>query len=190
MRHCILTLHPVNLIQPSDPPEGCSRTVTKIWEIEITKYIKRRDKIQANLKKLFSLVWGQCTELMRTKLQQMPSYEEINAHQDSIGLIKSIKGLTFKFDLKQYAPMAMVNIDTRLYKFTQGRQVTDALYYEQFKSLVEVIEHYQGEIGHHPKLILQELEMIAKDRFDPPRATRDNGATWPSIGANSRSGDG
>ena len=55
----------------------------------------------------------------------MASYEEINAHQDSIGLIKLIKGLTFKFDLKQYAPIAMVNIDTRLYKFTQGRQVTD-----------------------------------------------------------------
>ena len=80
MRHCILTLHPVNLIQPSDPPEGCSRTVTKIWEIEITEYIKRRDKIQANLKKLFSLVWGQCTQSMRTMLQQMPSLDKINAH--------------------------------------------------------------------------------------------------------------
>ena len=181
MRHCILTLLPVNLEQPSDPPEDSSRTVTKIWEIEITEYIKRRDKIKANLKKLFSLVWGQCTELMRTKLQQMPSFDQINAHQDSIGLIKLIKGLTFKFDLKQYAPMAMVNIDTRLYKFTQGRQVTDALYYEQFKSLVEVIEHYQGEIGHHPKLILQELEKIAEDRFDPETPLASIASMSPSV---------
>jgi len=104
MRHCILTLLPVNLEQPSDPPEGSSRTTTKIWEIKITEFIKKRDKIGANLKKLFSLVWGQCTELMRTKLQQMPSFDEINAHQDALGLIKLIKGLTFKFDVKQYAP--------------------------------------------------------------------------------------
>ena len=77
----------------------------------------------------------------------MTSFDEINGHQDAIGLIKSIKGLIFKFDVKQYAPMAMVDINTRLYKFTQGSQVTDALYYEHFKSLVKVIEHYQGEIG-------------------------------------------
>ena len=120
MRHCILTLLPINLVQLSDPPEESSRTTTKIWEIKITEYIKKRDKIGANLKKLSSLVWGQCTELMRTKLQQMPSFDEINGHQDAIGLIKSIKGLTFKFDVKQYAPMAMVDINTPLYKFTQG----------------------------------------------------------------------
>ena len=56
--------------------------------------------------------------------------------------------------------------NTRLYKFTQGSQVTDALYYEQFKSLVKVIEHYQGEIGHHPKLILQELEVLVETNQD------------------------
>ena len=174
MRHCILTLLPVNLTQPSDPPDDASRTLTKIWEIKITEFIKRRQKIESNLKKLFSLVWGQCTELMRTKLQQMPGFEDINSHQDAIGLIKAIKGLTFKFDVKQYAPMAMVNIDTRLYKFTQGQHTTDALYYEQFKSLVEVIEHYQGEIGHHPKLILQELSNnTGEDWTDPEQAVGD-----------------
>ena len=181
MRHCILTLLPVNLMQPSDPPEQSSRTTTTIWEIEITEYIKKRDKIGANLKKLFSLVWEQCTELMRTKLQQMPSFDEINGHQDAIGLIKLIKGLTFKFDVKQYSPMAMVHIDTRLYKFTQGSQVTDALYYEQFKSLVEVIEHYQGKIGHHPKLILQELEILAKDKFYPETPLTSIVAMEPTI---------
>ena len=56
MRHCILTLLPVDLIQPSDPPAGASKTKIKIWDIEITEFIKRRQKIQANLKKLFSLV--------------------------------------------------------------------------------------------------------------------------------------
>ena len=77
--------------------------------------------------------------------------------------------------------MAMVDIDTRLYKFTQGSQVTDALYYEQFKSLVEVIEHYQGEIGHHLKLILQELEVLAKDKFDPETPLTSSAAMEPTI---------
>ena len=81
MRHCILTLLPVDLTQPSDPPKGASRTLNKIWEIKIMEFIKRRQKIESNLKKLFSLVGGQCTELMRTKLQQMPSFDNINAHQ-------------------------------------------------------------------------------------------------------------
>ena len=167
MRQCIMTLQTISITQPSDPPEGASKTETKIWEIEITEYIKRKQKVDANLRKLFSLVWGQCTELMKSKLQQTADYDDINAMQDSIGLIKNIKGLTFKFDTKQYAPMAMVNIDTRLYRFSQGRDTTDALYYEQFKSLVEVIEHYDGEIGHHPKLIVQELQILSNNKFDP-----------------------
>ena len=118
---------------------------------------------------------------MRTKLQQMPSFNDINALQDSIGLIKSIKGLTFKLDVKQYAPMAMVNIDTRLYTFPQGQQTTDALYYEQFKSLIEVIEHYQGKVGHHPKLIFQELEVLSKDRFDPGTPLASIASMEPSV---------
>ena len=77
--------------------------------------------------------------------------------------------------------MVMVDINTRLYKFTQGSQVTDTLYYEQFKSLVEVIEHYQGEIGHHPKLILQELEVLAKDKFDPETPLTSIAAMEPTI---------
>ena len=118
---------------------------------------------------------------MRTKLQQMPSFNDINAPQDSISLIKSIKGLTLKFDVKQYAPMAMVNVDTRLYTFSQGQQTTDALYYEPFKSLIEDIEHYQGKVGHHPKLILQEVELLAKDRFDPKTPLSSIASMEPSI---------
>ena len=45
MRHCILTLLPVTLMQPSDPPAGASRAKMKIWDIEITEFIKRRQKI-------------------------------------------------------------------------------------------------------------------------------------------------
>ena len=112
----------------------------------------------------------------------MSSFDNINAHQDVISLIKSIKGLTFKFDVKQYALMAMVNINTRLYKCTQGQHTTDALYYEQFKSLVEVIEHYQGEIGHHPKLILQELKIITgEDRPDSETSSESTSIIDPSA---------
>ena len=42
MKHYILTLLPVDLMQPSDPPAGASRTEMKIWDIEITEFIKRR----------------------------------------------------------------------------------------------------------------------------------------------------
>ena len=130
MRQCIMMLQPVLLTQQAEPPEAASRTDIKIWEIEITKFVKHKQKVGSNLKKLFSLVWGQCTELMKSKLQQMEGFDSINASQDSIGLIKAIKGLTFKFDTKQYAPMAMVNIDTRLYQFGQGKETSDATYYK------------------------------------------------------------
>jgi hypothetical protein len=57
------------LNMPSDPPTTASRTVTRIWEKEVDKYVKRKMYLQENLKTLYSLVLGQCTDVVLAKLE-------------------------------------------------------------------------------------------------------------------------
>ena len=166
LRSCIMKIQPFSLQQPTDPGDSATRTEIKIWEIKIGEFIKKEGKLKAHLKNIFSVIWGQCTEIMKTKLTQLSVFNTLNADQDSIALLAEIKGLVFHFDTTDYAPMAMAKLDLKMYRFTQGRDVSDAKYHEQFTGLKEVIEHYGGKVGLHPNLIKDELESITGSPYN------------------------
>lgn len=45
-----------------DPPKEATKTQTRIWEKKVDEYVKREMYLQENIKTLYSLVWGQCTD--------------------------------------------------------------------------------------------------------------------------------
>ena len=62
-RLAIETLKKPELVEPTDPPEEASKTASKIWEKEIDAYVKKKDYIDENMMTLYSLIWGQCTDI-------------------------------------------------------------------------------------------------------------------------------
>jgi hypothetical protein len=48
----------VGLVAPADPPDTTSRGKTKLWEIELSNFVKRRVELEDNMHKLYALVWG------------------------------------------------------------------------------------------------------------------------------------
>lgn len=148
-------------VAPSDPGTNPTRTELKIWEVEVTEFIKLRNKLKATFQSMYSLVWGQCTEYTKTRLQQQPGYAAINAAQDSIRLLSMIRDLTFKLDSKQHPVLAMVDNDLRIFRYAQGKDMPDSQYHEQFKSLIQIIKKFNGLIGVHPRLVHLELREIS-----------------------------
>ena len=53
-------------------------------------------------------------------------------------LLKEIKGISYKFDVQKYPPMAMVEAVTQLHHFFQGTNMTNTQYYDKFNSLVHL----------------------------------------------------
>jgi hypothetical protein len=49
----------------------------------------------------YSLVIGQCTAYMRANLEAVVGYRDMESRSDLIGLIKTIKGLSFQFERQQ-----------------------------------------------------------------------------------------
>jgi hypothetical protein len=68
-----------------------------IFKGEIDAYIKRKTMLEDNIQKAYSLVLGQCTDLLQSKLKQQTQWATIAQDQDAIELIglikKSLSGL-------------------------------------------------------------------------------------------------
>jgi hypothetical protein len=79
-------------------------THKQIWEKRIDEYVKLDMKLNENCQNLYSLIWGQCTEYMRAKLEAVVGYDKMRTSLNVIRLIKSIKGLTYKFEGQNYHP--------------------------------------------------------------------------------------
>ena len=72
IRHVINKLAKPTLKPPEDP--GTSETDKAIWKEEVSRYVKRKGKLEENIGSLYSLVTGQCTDAMKAKLSGLASY--------------------------------------------------------------------------------------------------------------------
>jgi hypothetical protein len=112
------------LDMPSDPPATASRTVTRIWEKEVDEYVKRKTCLQENLKTLYSLVLGQCTDVVLAKLEASDTYNKMLEEADSIKLLKEIRALVYNFQSQKHAPQALHEGKRRFYLLPQDKHVT------------------------------------------------------------------
>ena len=55
------------------------------------QYNARKRALEENMKKLYSVIWGHCNELMRRRIQALQEYKKINSDADSLALLKSIR---------------------------------------------------------------------------------------------------
>jgi hypothetical protein len=75
---------------PSDPVTGARETEKrKWWRVDTMVY--REDPFDEDIKKVHSLIWGQCTELLRAKLQAKDGYDQMKAEYDTVELLKSTR---------------------------------------------------------------------------------------------------
>ena len=144
--------------EPDDPPAGASKTKERIWEKLVDEHVKRQIYMTENVKTIYSLVWGQCSDIMRQKLEALDGFDSISTGGNGIQLLKSIKSLTYNFQSQKYLPHSLHETTRRFYLFSQGKLPT-VIYHEQFVNMVEVIDTIKGSIGMAPGL----EEIVAKE---------------------------
>jgi hypothetical protein len=116
IRLAVETLKPPSFRMPDDPPEVATKTALKIWEKDIDEYSRAKFKYAENVKTLFSLVWGQCTDVMRQKVEDTKTFETINKACNGIGLLLSLKkAIAFQFQGQKYLPHAVHEALKRYY---------------------------------------------------------------------------
>ena len=106
---------------PSDPIDGASKTMERIWEKTVDEFVKRSTHLEENMKTLYSLVWGQCTDIMRQKLDAHESFAEVSSMGDGIRILRLVKGIAFQFQSQKYLPHALHEALKRYYNCARGK---------------------------------------------------------------------
>lgn len=92
---------------PTDPPDDASKTELRIWEKGVDEHVRRINYLKENVKTLYSLIWGQCTDIMQQKVEAMEDFEVMSAAGDGMLLLKAIKNITYHFQSQKYVPHSL-----------------------------------------------------------------------------------
>ena len=152
IRSSILNEARTNIPVPAAPTITDPTNVTSleavanmIFKGKIDAYIKRDAVLDDNIQKAYSLVLGQCTDLLQSKLKQQNAWAAIALAQDVIELIKLIKSITFKFEDQKFLPLALHQAKANVYNLRQGN-MTNHDYLQRFNNLVDIATTYNGEL--------------------------------------------
>ena len=107
------------MIFPVDPPALATRTEIRIWEKQVDEFVKKQTYLEEHVKTLYSLVWGQCTDIMRQKLEAVNNFEQVSADGNGLELLRMIKNLAFHFQSQKYLPHSLHESKRRFYLLTQ-----------------------------------------------------------------------
>ena len=105
---------------------------------------KRAEKLRINLSTAYGLVLGQCTEYLRSRLEGQEKWETTSNERDLLGLLKSVKSLSHKYDKEtEYHHVGYHTLLRHFMLFRQGDYIN--LEYKQcFKGNIDVLEAYNG----------------------------------------------
>ena len=129
----------------------------EIFKQEISAYVKTRTKIKSNRQNAFSLIWGQCSDAIRARIESETGYEAMVEDADLVTLLKKIQTVMFNFQTHKYKPLAVFESKLRSMRFRQQPNQPLSEYYNYFKKYVEVTEHIGGSYGLDDRLVEAEL---------------------------------
>jgi hypothetical protein len=141
------------MTEPNDPADTASKTQVRIWGKKVDKYVKRETYLSENMKTMYSLVWGQCTDVMRQKVETISNFELISGNGDGLALLQAIKDLVYNFQCQKYLLHALHESKRHFYFCVQGKYAMTSVNLEQFQTIIDVIKHSGGSIRKDPGIL-------------------------------------
>jgi len=114
-----LTLPTIPRPQHLDPNEQDLLTIA-IWKKNINSYCMQVDYLNSNLKTIFAVIYGQCSESMKAKLKSLDDFEEKDQDCDCVWVLKAIKGITYHFEGQRFPYLSLDDARMNYYTFRQG----------------------------------------------------------------------
>ena len=137
------------LSEPTYPACETGKTVLNtaqkgILNAKIKKYVDKKEILEENLKRAFTIIHGQCTESILAKLGGDNKYEAIKRYQDVIEMLNLIKGVMFKFDRNKKLTHEMWDIYVSVFRCRKHIFETNEELFEHFKNSMRFITQYDG----------------------------------------------
>lgn len=95
------------------------------------------------------------TESFGTKT--LEDFESFDEKHDAFKLLMEIQAVTCKFETQQYVHASLYESKRRMYLVNQSKDISNQRYLEEFKSIHQVLEHYNAHIGYDMILVEDEF---------------------------------
>jgi hypothetical protein len=151
------------LEEPNEPDDPDDKIQFKKWESEYDAYCKNTKINEENVKTLYNLVWGQCTDAMQQKIASLATFEAMEKESDDIALLIAIKDTSYHYQSQKYRIESIHDALYRLMTFKQGQYMTTQKYYEQFTNLLAVYIHCGGSKEPDPGCLAYVAELHGWD---------------------------
>eukprot|EP00957_Ditylum_brightwellii_P069656 5289900-Ditylum_brightwellii.AAC.1 len=153
-------LQVITLPKPLAPVKTADQLDKDINKEEVREYVREMKAHKRATKQAHALIWGQCLQLMREKLQTMNRCNTISDRENVVDPLKAIKSTVFRFDNKCDVYVAMGNI--------------------KYKYLIEVAEEHRANIGLHLELLSQEAENVNAPMEEKKKLQRERWNSYPN----------
>lgn len=159
--------------------EFASRKLMYNKELEL--YVKRKAEYEDNKPKVYAIIWRQCTNSMRHKVQESTDYNCFNETKDPRALWNTIKdiclsGRTIATNPAKRAQDAM----DRFYRFRQfnGESIGD--FYERFLGELDALEYAECDVGDDEKQAQAFLNKLDRRKYGKMMEDLNNSLTMGS----------
>ena len=99
--------------------------------------MKQDGILNENLQKAYSLIFGQCTKILKSKLKSSVNWDAMSSTYDMFALLEAIKTIIYKFVDQKYLPLSLHKYKTNFYNFRQGT-MSNTDYLDKFMNLTEM----------------------------------------------------
>ena len=107
--------------------------------------MKNLNIAKTNLKKVYSLIYGNCTDWVQTMLKADNEYEDESKKFDYKWLFKKVKSIVSGLDTKVNLRVSLHAEMLSFINMRQGEYETNDIYLTRFKSVVETLKLAGGK---------------------------------------------
>ena len=134
---------------PADTPPAATASMAEqeIWKLQLRQYGDRITQREEASRQAFAVVLGQCSQTIRDHITASPSWTVLKANTNIMGLLRLIRQSLFKGATTKKNTEALQDAELSLYTFRQGETMTNGIYLEKYKGLIERYKHDGGQPG-------------------------------------------
>jgi hypothetical protein len=149
----LMTLELQEYEKPTAPDPNASEIDKQISQVEVSEYVKDMRKLKAHRQRAVALVWGQCSDSIRSKIEGQTGYKEAMKGGDLIRLCKMIQAVMYQFKAHKKMSLSILEGKLRIYRYRQQPDQSTADYHKMFKRYVDAAEYNGGSFGYDKGLV-------------------------------------
>lgn len=164
VKTAIETLEVPKMKLPNDLPANASAGQKRHWEKRIDEISKKEMILEENMKTLFSIVWGQVSDVLKHRIQALADFKRMNSEGDSLALLAALRDQAFNFQSQKDQAQALQEAVRCFYLINQGKNESCQVYMDHYENGMQVIKHIGGKLPVYVSLVDVDLKTRGLDR--------------------------